>query len=76
MTATDLSYNITGQGLLRTFMYPYTKELYEFLTRYDYDKKFHSTKQLGAIQYLLKGAHHTRYEYIFLQWTLIDQLKG
>ncbi|RAS76654.1 hypothetical protein [Priestia endophytica] len=75
MRAVNLSYNITGQGLLRTYMYPYTTELYEFLTKFKYDTKFHSTKQLGAIQYLLRGAHHTRYEYIFLQWTLIHQLK-
>ncbi|MBU8852744.1 hypothetical protein [Priestia megaterium] len=75
MAVKDLNYNITGQGLLRTYMYPYTLELYEFLKRFKYDLKFHSTKQLGAIQYLLKGAHHTRYEYIFLQWTLIHQLK-
>lgn len=75
MKAESLNYNIAGQGLLRTFVYPYTSELYSFLRNFNYDTKFHSTKQLGAMQYLLKGAHHTRYEYIFLQWTLIHQLK-
>jgi|GEM_PF-1942814 len=76
MGANAVNYNISGQGILRTYMYPYTIKLYEFLNGYNYDSKFHSTKQLGALQYLLKGAHHTRYEYIFLQWTLVDQIKN
>lgn len=71
----DINYNISGQGQLRTFMYPHTVKLYDFLSKYNFDNKFYSTKQLGSIQYLLKGAHHTRYEYIILQWTLIHQLK-
>ena len=73
--ARNINYNISGQGQLRTYMYPHTVKLYDFLCKYNFDKKFYSTKQLGAIQYLLKGAHHTRYEYILLQWTLIHQLK-
>ncbi|ENH95682.1 hypothetical protein J416_14782 [Gracilibacillus halophilus YIM-C55.5] len=76
MEAQGISYNISGQGILRTFMYPHTIKVYNFLSKYNYSSKFHSTKQLGALQYLLKGAHHTRYEYIFLQWTLIDQIKN
>jgi hypothetical protein len=76
MVAEDVSYNISGQGILRTYMYPYTLKLYNFLSSNKYDVKFHSTKQLGALQYLLKGAHHTRYEYMFVQWTLIDQIKN
>jgi len=75
MPSKFLSYSITGQGLQRTVIYPYTVLLYDLLSKYDYEEKFHSTKQLGAIQYLLRGAHHTRYEYIYLQWTLIHQLK-
>lgn len=63
-----------GQGLLRTYRYAYPNRLYNFLKEYKYDDKFHSLKQLGAIQYFFKGAHHTRYEYIFLQWTLIHEL--
>lgn len=75
MSTQQLTYNISGQGKLKKFMYPYTNKVYNFLSYYNYDYKFHSTKQLGALQYLLKGAHHTRYEYIFFQWTLINEFK-
>src|SRR5699024_10548190 len=65
-----------GQGMLQTYRYTYADKLYNFLKKYNYDEKFHTSKQLGAIQYFFKGAHHTRYEYIFLQWTLIHELKS
>jgi len=75
LSAKKLSYSITGQGLLNTFLYPNAESLYDFLNKYNYGFKFHNTKQLGSLQYLFKGAHHTRYEYIFLQWTLIHYTK-
>lgn len=65
-----------SQGLLSTYMYPYTIKVYDFLNEYKYDEKFHSLKQLGAIQYFFKGAHHTRYEYIFLQWMIVNEMKN
>lgn len=75
MKAEKITYNLTGQGLLTTLVYPHTQVLYKFLSNYHYDAKWHYTNQLGALRNFLHGAHHTRYEYIVLQWTLIHQLK-
>lgn len=70
----ELQYNIASQGSLRTFLYGYPNELFKLLSEYDYDEKLHNMKQLGALQNYLRGAHHTRYEYVFLQWTLIHEM--
>lgn len=70
----ELQYNIVSQGSLRTFRYGYPNMLFSLLTEYGYEEKLHETKQLGALQNYLRGAHHTRYEYVFLQWTLIHEM--
>lgn len=68
------SYNLPGYGLLSAWVYPYTQVLYRFLGRYCHDVRFHHTNQLGPLRNILHGAHHTRYEHIFTQWTLISEL--
>lgn len=73
--AKELKYNLVGQGVLKTYLYPYTQALYDFLKINNYDIRFKNTNQLGALKNHLIGAHHTRYEYIFLQWSLIHKLK-
>lgn len=72
----EIKYNIAGQGMLSANLYDYAQNLYVILSNVNHDVKFHNTKQLGAITDLLKGAHHTRYEYLFIQWALIKQLEG
>lgn len=69
------SYNLPGFGLLSAWIFPYTRVLYGFLSRYRHDVRFHHTNQLGPIRNILHGVHHSRYEYIFTQWTLISELK-
>jgi len=75
MNAKNIQYNLSGHGLLSLYAYPYTVTLYGFLENLNYDKKFHNTNQLGALKNSLHGAHYTRYEYILLQWYLIDKAK-
>lgn len=69
------SYNLPGYGLLSAWIYPYTQVLSRFLGRYCHDVRFHHTNQLGPLRNILQGAHHTRYEHLFTQWALIDELK-
>jgi hypothetical protein len=69
------SYNLPGYGLLSAWIYPYTQVLYRFISRYCHDVRFHHTNQLGPIRNILHGAHHSRYEHLFIQWTLISELK-
>lgn len=73
--AKELKYNMVGQGVLKTYLYPHTQALYDFLKINNYDVRFKNTNQLGSLKNHLMGAHHTRYEYIFLQWSLIHKLK-
>lgn len=73
--AKELKYNMVGQGILKTYLYPHTQALYDFLKMNNYDVRFKNTNQLGSLKNYLIGAHHTRYEYIFLQWSLIHKLK-
>ncbi|WP_199718860.1 hypothetical protein, partial [Halorubrum sp. Atlit-9R] len=40
-----------------------------------YENKFHTTNQLGSLRDVFPGSHHTRFEYIFLQWSLICALQ-
>src|SRR5690625_4026444 len=70
----ELQYNIASQGSLRTFLYDYPNELFKLLSEFGFEEKLHDMKQLGALQNYLRGAHHTRYEYMFLQWTLIHEM--
>lgn len=73
--AKELKYNMVGQGVLKIYLYPHTQALYNFLKINNYDVRFKNTNQLGSLKNYLIGAHHTRYEYIFLQWSLIHKLK-
>ncbi len=72
--AKELTYNLPGYGILKARVFPYTQVFFQFLSHYQYDIKFHHTNQLGALRDIFHGSHHTRYEYIFTQWTLISEL--
>jgi len=73
LSSQELQYNIVSQGSLRTILYGYPNRLFK-LSEYGYEEKLHNMKQLGALQNYLRGAHHTRYEYVFLQWTLTHEM--
>lgn len=75
MAAEIIQYNLPGRGLLSSYMFPYTKCLWDFLTWYWHDTRLKNTKQLGTLENIFPGAHHNRYEYVFVQWSLISELK-
>lgn len=69
-----LIYNLPGYGTLSTSLFPYTERLYEMLKEYGYDARLKRTSQLGILRTIFPGAHHTRYEYVFIQWALVSEL--
>lgn len=68
------NYHLPGIGTLEVNLLPYTEQLIKLLERYGHIKKLHETNQLGSLRQLYQGAHHTRYEYVFLQWAIADRL--
>ncbi len=75
MLSNNLTYNLSGHGPIEIRVFPYAKFLYKLLESENYDAKFHYTNQLGALRDSFHGAHYTRYEYIILQWYLINQVQ-
>ena len=68
------NYHLPGVGTLEVRLLPYTEHIINFLDHYGHIKKLHETNQLGSLRQLYQGAHHTRYEYVFLQWAIADRL--
>ena len=68
------NYHLPGVGTLEVRLLPYTEHIINFLDHYGHIKKLHETNQLGSLRQLYQGAHHTRYEYVFLQWAIADSL--
>jgi len=69
-----LKYNIPGYGYITADIYNNTTELFNILNYYSHDKRLRDSDQLGVMRRVYPGAHHTRYEYVFLQWALLSEL--
>lgn len=74
MSSKKIDYNLLGQGNIKVYMYKEPKEVYDFLSYYQFDNKLNELNQLGAMRHVLKGAHYTRYEYMLLQMLLINRI--
>jgi hypothetical protein len=74
MPSEKLTYNVPGCGNLTANIFPYTKSLIDFLNYYGHIDKLKNINQLGELRNVYPGAHHTRYEYVFLQLALISEL--
>ncbi|WMJ75386.1 hypothetical protein RCC89_19805 [Cytophagaceae bacterium ABcell3] len=69
-----ISYNVPGIGNLTANLFNYTINLYDFIDQYGHIKRFRRIHQLGRLIDVFQGAHHNRYEYVFLQLSLISEL--
>lgn len=74
--AKQIKYNLPGCGLLFANIYSHTEALNEFLGDYGHIERLQRLDQLGRLRDVFPGAHHTRYEYVFLQWALISELSN
>lgn len=73
----ELEYNISQLGRLNAYILnPYAINCYEFLNKNGYIDKLGKMDQLGVIRNTTLGTKHSRYEYVFLQLFLINQLLG
>ncbi len=71
----SLDYYLPRYGALDVKLGPYTSRLWHALD--DHHHLVRRTKtmpQLGNLTYFYPGAHHTRYEYMILQWHLYSVL--
>ncbi len=68
------NYNIPGNGEFTTNIFRHTEYLIEFLENYGHIDRLRNISQLGRLRDIFPGAHHNRYEYVFLQWTLISEI--
>jgi hypothetical protein len=71
----NLEYNINGIGVVTPVIYPFVSELYSD-NKLQIGSKLKEINQLGAIKFIHNGAHYTRYEYVLLQFMLINFVKN
>lgn len=74
MASKKITYNVPGIGNLTTNIFDYTQDIYGFLEYYGHIGRFRRINQLGRLREVFQGAHHNRYEYVFLQLSLISEL--
>lgn len=63
-------------GKLKIELYGIAEKFYEILEKYGYIDKLKSNAQLGVIQCVCEGSHHTRWEYVVTQLYLINCLQS
>lgn len=70
----SFSYNIPGSGNIKCLLFDHCIKCYDFLERYNHITRLKHINQLGRLRDVFPGAHHNRYEYVYLQWALITEL--
>lgn len=74
MKTTIKTYNIPGSGNITALIFNHTTSLINFLDRYGHIDRLRDINQLGRLRDIYPGAHHNRYEYVFLQWALVAEI--
>lgn len=69
-----LNYNVPQLGKVTSELYDEAENCYNFLDYYPYVEKMKNIDQLGVIRGVHEGAHHSRWEYVMVQLSLIHQL--
>ena len=69
-----ISYNLPGFGFTDCLLFGETENLYNFLDKKGILEKMQNTYHLGTMRFVYPGAHHTRYEYVFTQLMLINNV--
>ncbi len=71
----QIVYHFPKHGRMRIHVGDYTRALANlFESQGQLITRLKQTDQLGNLRYFYPGAHHTRYEYLLLQWYLLDRL--
>lgn len=69
-----VSYNLPGYGKISAHLYDYTKSVSGILEKFGHIDRLKNINQLGPIVRVYPGAHHTKYEYVIAQMSLITEL--
>jgi len=70
----NLEYYLPQVGKISARLYPFTEQTYELLDHYGHIDRMRRIDQLGVIRNVFEGAHHSRWEYVMLQLSLIHKL--
>lgn len=70
----EIKYNLPGYGFASCYLFDTANRVMELLDKHDLIEKTQATCQLGTMRFIYPGAHHTRYEYIFTQLMLINNV--
>lgn len=75
MAKTPIRYALPSVGNIELEFYGKASELYELLNKEGEINRLKSLNQLGLLEKVFPGAHHTRWEYIVLQLYLLKEFK-
>ncbi len=72
----EISYHFPKHGRLSIRVGEYTRALADLFEKEGrLITRLRQTDPLGNLRYFYPDAHHTRYEYLLLQWYLLDRLR-
>lgn len=69
-----LDYHLPQLGKISTTLFPFAEETYNLLNNYGHIRRLRVINQLGVIKNIFEGAHHSRWEYVMLQLSIIHKL--
>ncbi len=72
----NLEYHVPQLGKISIKLYPFATETYNLLDHYGHIDRMRKIDQLGVIRSVYEGAHHSRWEYVMVQLSLIHQLSS
>lgn len=69
-----LEYHLPGLGRITAKLYPFSEKCYGFLNSHNQINRMREMDQLGVIRNVYEGAHHSRWEYVMTQLSLVYKL--
>jgi hypothetical protein len=70
----NLEYNVPYLGKINAKLFDESISCYLLLDKYDHIERMKEIDQLGVIRGVYEGAHHSRWEYVMVQLSIIHQL--
>jgi hypothetical protein len=70
-----IDYQIPKLGRVKAELYPIAEMAYRILDKSGHIERMKQTPQLGVIRNVCEGAHHTRWEYVVTQLSIVGHLK-
>lgn len=71
-----LEYHVPQLGKITAELFPLAENTYRLLDKYGHIERMKKIDQLGVIRSVYQGAHHSRWEYVMVQLSLINHLRN